>query len=489
MKKYIYNFIFITLLSLIIISINDIILATPLPSSSIGEVTDYQTTELSGLKYEYFDITKPDEELAKIFHASFDPVNSDLEMILYDNFQENAFNSTMTVLEAAKQYEQQFGRKVYAAVNGDFYRTDSDGVIKPVGGYIRDGIIYKPSVFSSETYSNRLGFGFNNQGEVIVDILTDEIMQTWTYQMNIVNKGEIVKKVRFNKINQAPNDGEISIYISQNKTFTMNGQDTAKYLVKVERDKNDNPNWGMFRPVNGFAYRLVKGESITNNEVLVRDGYIGIEVNNKDEDIEWLFNNFSICNTTIELYMVPINQFENMDYYIGGCAYLVENGNITTKSCSYPPHTTGNHPRTTIGITRDNKFFVTVLDGRQPDWSQGFPTIEQAQVAHDLNAYQAIEIDGGGSSTFVLRENDELKVVNRPSNGSLRPVSNFVLIVDKKVDNNLLKTGNNLINIDSCYRVEPLEDKINSNYSPYLYLSLFSILLLTSGYIIFKIKK
>ena len=44
-----------------------------------------------------------------------------------------------------------------------------------------------------------------------------------------------------------------------------------------------------------------------------------------------------------------------------------------------------------------------------------------------LGAYTAINLDGGGSSTLVLRAADgELKVMNRPSDGKERAVANVL---------------------------------------------------------------
>jgi exopolysaccharide biosynthesis protein len=449
-------------------------IATTYPTSSIGEVIRYEKRQVGDLLYEYQDIQKDNGMPAKIFHASFDPQASDLEMVLSDAYSDNQFSQTLNVLEQAKRYEQRTGRKVIAAVNGDFFRVDSghDGVIKPVGGYIRDGKIYKFSVFGSQTYTNRIGFGFNNQGETLVSPLKDQVNETWSVELNLTN-GDMTKTIIADKVNEAPQQGELSLYLAQGQEWVMDTPGTAKYLIKVNLDKNNQPDWGLFRPVNGSAYRLIKGEKVTNKEVVVKQGYIGIEINDKPQELDWFFEYFSICNTLVSLYKVPINQFKDLDYYIGACAYLVQDGNTTTQSCSSGAHVTDAHPRTTIGITKDNKFFVTVLDGRQASWSQGFPTTEQALVAHDFNAYQAVELDGGGSTTFVLRVEDELKVMNHPSDGGLRAVSNVVLIVEKEVSlhhENPLTT--NLNSVVPCYQEDkqintlplPVEDEVNIHF-------------------------
>jgi exopolysaccharide biosynthesis protein len=50
---------------------------------------------------------------------------------------------------------------------------------------------------------------------------------------------------------------------------------------------------------------------------------------------------------------------------------------------------------------------------------------EFATIMHDLGAVQALNLDGGGSSAMVVKS----EVVNRPSDGQQRPISNTVLVL------------------------------------------------------------
>ncbi|MDN4171482.1 phosphodiester glycosidase family protein [Nocardioides sp. SOB77] len=83
------------------------------------------------------------------------------------------------------------------------------------------------------------------------------------------------------------------------------------------------------------------------------------------------------------------------------------------------------HPRTAIGIDRDTgEVLVLVVDGRQT-WSRGATMVELAAAMIDLGADEALNLDGGGSTTMVTRGADgRLGVVNTPSDGHLRQVAN-----------------------------------------------------------------
>ncbi len=88
-------------------------------------------------------------------------------------------------------------------------------------------------------------------------------------------------------------------------------------------------------------------------------------------------------------------------------------------------------PRTAVGITRTGKVVLMVLDGRQDPFSCGGSMEEIAQIMREAGCVDAINLDGGGSSTFVARQEgaDELTVMNSPSDGSARSVSTSLMIV------------------------------------------------------------
>jgi hypothetical protein len=83
------------------------------------------------------------------------------------------------------------------------------------------------------------------------------------------------------------------------------------------------------------------------------------------------------------------------------------------------------HPRTAIGIDRElNQLLLLVVDGRQ-SFSRGYTMVELANRMIDLGADEALNLDGGGSSTMVAKKETGLvSVVNYPSDGGQRSVPN-----------------------------------------------------------------
>ncbi len=96
------------------------------------------------------------------------------------------------------------------------------------------------------------------------------------------------------------------------------------------------------------------------------------------------------------------------------------------------------HPRTAVGYSKNGKyFFIVVVDGRQPFYSEGITLAELAELMLDLGAHDAMNLDGGGSSTLVIRGgNGKPRVLNSPIDqylpGRERPVANHLGIYFKK---------------------------------------------------------
>jgi exopolysaccharide biosynthesis protein len=87
------------------------------------------------------------------------------------------------------------------------------------------------------------------------------------------------------------------------------------------------------------------------------------------------------------------------------------------------------HPRTAVGVDeKGTKLIILVVDGRNPGMSEGMTLTELAEEFVRLGCYSAINLDGGGSTSMVMREPsaDNWKILNRPSDGRERPVANVL---------------------------------------------------------------
>ncbi|WP_205471571.1 phosphodiester glycosidase family protein [Nocardioides sp. SYSU D00038] len=87
------------------------------------------------------------------------------------------------------------------------------------------------------------------------------------------------------------------------------------------------------------------------------------------------------------------------------------------------------HPRTAVGIDRDTgQVLLMVVDGRQ-SFSRGLTMVEMSVLMRQLGAEDALNLDGGGSSTMVTkRPSGTVGIVNSPSDGRQRQVPNGLVL-------------------------------------------------------------
>lgn len=113
---------------------------------------------------------------------------------------------------------------------------------------------------------------------------------------------------------------------------------------------------------------------------------------------------------------------------------LLEDGRRADVSAHDPDYAASLAPRTALGLSRDRRTaWIVVVDGRQPGYSLGVGLAELADLFSALGAVDALNLDGGGSTTLVRQGEDGLpEIVGRPIHtnvpGRERPVANHLVV-------------------------------------------------------------
>ncbi|MBR3933835.1 MAG: phosphodiester glycosidase family protein [Clostridia bacterium] len=127
----------------------------------------------------------------------------------------------------------------------------------------------------------------------------------------------------------------------------------------------------------------------------------------------FLANNFSVGDKIkFDYYITP--DIQNVQTAMGGGAMLVTEGKIPSK---FSHNIAGYNPRSAIGMSRDGKtLYLVAVDGRQTS-SRGMTMSELAQLMKDLGCYNAVNLDGGGSTNMVASTvtDEDMKTVNSPT--------------------------------------------------------------------------
>lgn len=128
---------------------------------------------------------------------------------------------------------------------------------------------------------------------------------------------------------------------------------------------------------------------------------------------------------TAELKAEPA--WPDLKHAIGGGPRLVKDGkeHITARPEKFKSDVySGARPRTAAGITAEGRLLLVAIEGGSEGDSGGMTLTELASTMIKLGARQAMNLDGGGSTTFVV----EGRPINRPSDGCARSVSNALLV-------------------------------------------------------------
>ena len=118
---------------------------------------------------------------------------------------------------------------------------------------------------------------------------------------------------------------------------------------------------------------------------------------------------------------------------VAGFCIVARNGKVLPNAHSIAK---GCHPRTAYGLSADRRYlYIVAIDGRQKNWSLGARGSEVATFLVEAGASDAINMDGGGSTTMCYWDRRRKKpvMVNRQGKGGyMRPVANNLgIVLDK----------------------------------------------------------
>ncbi|MCX5749911.1 MAG: phosphodiester glycosidase family protein [Candidatus Saganbacteria bacterium] len=266
----------------------------------------------------------------------------------------------------------------FAGINGSYFFGSST----PVGVLIING-----QIISSPLY-NRTALVIYRDGRANIDSV---IMEGYLKLKN----GETLG---FSGVNQPINKNEIMVYTPDYQRTDPSGSSTN---IIVSDGKVTDINYGETSiPKNGFVISAngIAGEAIK-------------ERFSKGDPVKWFF--------------MATPPLEDMTHVIAGGPRLVYDGKvyITSKEEKFRRDiTSGKAARTAVGITKDNNLLFVVVESSGKN--KGATLAELSQLLIELGAVEAMNLDGGGSSSMVVNG-------AKMNSGSERAVSNAIVIRKK----------------------------------------------------------
>jgi hypothetical protein len=285
-------------------------------------------------------------------------------------------------------------------INADFFPWTGD----PLGLMIRDGRLI------STPFPNRPAFGWNMDRAVVGNP---------TIEINAVVNNLTIK---MNSINTTVLQDEIGVFTDDAGTASAKGSATGVRLKILEGD------WKLGQDLMAQVIGPYDNKPVQKGEcVILASGSqrAAAEAFTTGQKVR-----FTVAVSGAE-------NWADIKQAVGGGPTLVRKGLVVNEWRQQgfdEAFSNRKHPRTAVGITVEGDLWFVVLDGRL-SFSQGATIEELARVMQRLGCMEAINLDGGGSSTFNLFG----ATVNRPSEGKEREIANAILFMgnsDVKVDPN-----------------------------------------------------
>lgn len=242
-------------------------------------------------------------------------------------------------------------------------------------------------------------------------------------------------------------DGSVNISV-WNPKITLYAADSTEFDIIV-LNKTSSMEWGATvltkdwnKTSPGYTNKDIVEVVVDNNivtevrrnqpsTIIPQDGYVIASSN--ATTMEQLQNSFrpgQPVSLNIELDFSP----DKVDWSYGALNYLVKDGKLNDVS----DEVLGSNPRTAIGFNKDNTEMIMVtIDGRNKNYT-GVKQTELAEIMVSLGAYNAVNMDGGGSTTMGIDflKNSNVTVVNIPSDGRERKIASGVGVFNTSPESN-----------------------------------------------------
>ena len=339
--------------------------------------------------------------------------DSDYKIVTYSGL--NADNwKQLTTRQAAADFEKNHpGWLVVAGVNGDFFdNSGNPPTFQPTNNYMTLGDMFRPEV-SSASYRDVIGF--KNDGSVIIG---KPSISTNMYVRLLDENNKVVSDTPIVKCNSALSETGINLITKDAKnSFDLTGYTVyvCKYEINrlasggsvfvkgtVENIKND---LGNTKPETGYFYLASKDNSLASFKV----------------------GNHLKCE------YIYLDEWKDVVNAIG-CVHQVLKDGVPQERESTDDFCYITHPRTLVGFRADGSMILMAIDGRgkASDYQIGASLWECGEMLRLLGCVNGYNMDGGGSTTLVTRNDfGTFDVINTPSDGGERADGNHILVIKR----------------------------------------------------------
>lgn len=359
-------------------------------NSDILYVERETKTITDGLVYEYSE---------RLYQSGWKDVHVLIADVQNPNIEIDILKSTTehglkkTVQQLVKENE------AIAGINADFFGAGNP--MSSMGQIIIDGKMEESQNYYNSSENKYAGFFVDNYGNVFIDYMKSNLR---LYNGN----GALLNVQAKNKITNFGSPVYFDRSVIQN-TSDLDKRHADLYKIVVQNNK------------------IIK--KVTKQEVveIPQNGYIIVMDKKTAGEKFALFNvgdsiSFDESNNFVFREGKKVGEIASG---ISAGGEILRNGKHIATGMAISPN--ARNPRSAVGVNKEkNKIILIAVEGR--GISIGATHYEMAQLLLEYGAYDAIHLDGGGSTTLAIRDDDsqEINVANDVSGGTLRAVPNAI---------------------------------------------------------------
>ena len=270
-----------------------------------------------------------------------------------------------------------------AMINGPYYMRSGEIL----------GLLKIDQTLVSTPDTPRTSFGVLPDGKIIFD------SPAFTGHVELPDK----TRIPIDGVNRGRGESELILYNTYYAYWTLTAGGGREFLVRDGRIVD-----------------------IRNDNSVIPEGALVISASGRQA---WLMADLKIGDPLkIVQTLGPV--WDKVTQAVGAGPCLVKNGEIymTTLGEEFGSDVAGGRaPRTALGITKDGKALLVVVDGRSRS-SVGYTLLELARFMLEQGAVEAMNLDGGGSSQMIIGS----QIVNTPSDGRERRLGAGIAVVKTK---------------------------------------------------------
>jgi hypothetical protein len=283
------------------------------------------------------------------------------------------------------------------ALNGDFAATGSD---QPIGGLVTGGQLLR----SPSTTHHQLS------------VMEDGSLQAGFFEWSGTLMPTDLQPITLGGVNVAVAENQVVLYTPAFGPSTQTSGPGASLVLR-----NVEPA-GALRLGQTTMVELVSLQDDGANRPIPADGAVLSGQGQGADALRRLWGRVQAGAASAKAFL-RLETAAGVVESLGGSPILLRDGKRWYADAN-DNFTLGRHPRTIVGWTPAGVQLLVTVDGREPGRSVGMTLAEATEFMRSLGATEAINLDGGGSTTFVANG----VVVNEPSDVAVRRGSGEVIL-------------------------------------------------------------